>query len=123
METHFKDSPDKDDDHERRGKPAQSAQPSNTEDGRDHHQDSAYKRKNRKGEARPEVELDGTGKKSGLDPEPANKGKGDGKRDNDSPDSPEGKIGDERRGKSGPGSDVSCQSHHPDEDDFPEEVR
>jgi len=123
METHLKDPPNKDKDHEGRGDPAQGAQPSNAEDGRDHHQNSADKGKNRQGKVRPEIELDGAGKKSSLHPEPADEGKGDGEGDEDSPDSSEGKVGDERCGKSRSGSDVSCQSHHPDEDDLAQEVR
>ena len=122
METHLKDSPDEDGDHERGGGPAQGAQPSNAEDGRDHHQDSAHKGKDRQVKVCTEIELDGAGKKSGLHPEPADEGKSDGERDEYGPDSPEGKVSDERRGKPGFGSDVSCQPHHPDEDDFAEEI-
>jgi len=107
METHLEDSPDKDDDHERRGDPAQGAQPSNPEDGRDHHQDPADKGKNRQVKVCPEIKLDSSGKKSSLHSEPADEGKSDGEGDKDGPDPPEGKISEERCGKTGSGSDVS----------------
>jgi len=123
METHFEDSPDKNDDHEGGSDPAQGAQPSNAEDGRDHHQDPADKGKNRQVKVSAEIELDGAGKKCGLHPEPADEGKGDREGDEDGPDSPEGKVGEERCGKPGPGSDVSCEAHHPDEDDLAQKVR
>ena len=89
LKTHFYDSPDEDDDHERRSHPTQSAQPSNPENSRDHHQDSAEERENRQREMCSEVELDGAGKKSGLHTKPADEGKGDAKGDEDGADSSE----------------------------------
>jgi len=85
MESHFQNPPDKDYDHERGSGPAQDTQSSDTEYGRDHHQDAADERENWEGNMHAEIELDCPGKKGRLDTKPADKRESDGKGNQDGP--------------------------------------
>ena len=71
MEAHLDDSPEKNEDHEWRSSPTENAESSNTKNGWNHHQDTTCKGEKRKRKMHAEIELNCAGKKSGLNPEPA----------------------------------------------------